>query len=76
MYKKNYISVIIYLLHIGEMHAWYTIFLELQRPLKGHSSLLLQLQDATSELLSFTISLFSSLLLWLFKMLFIFLVQE
>ena len=54
----------------------YMIFLELQRPPKGHSSLLLQLQDATSDLLSFTISSFSSPLLWLFKMLFIFLVKK
>ena len=58
------------------MHALYTIFLELQRLPKAHSPLLLQLQDATSGLQSFTISSFSSLLLWLFKVLFMFLVQE
>ena len=71
-----YIDSPSFLCSIGEMHAWYMTFLELQRPPKGHSSLLLQLQDATSGLLSFTISSFSSLLLWLFKMLFVFLVQE
>ena len=65
-----------FLCSIGEMHAWYTTFLELQRPRKGHSSLFLQLQDVTSGLLSFAISSFSSLLIWLLKMLFIFLVQE
>ena len=53
------------------MHAWYTIFLELQRSPKGHSYLLLQLQDVMSGLLSFTISSSTSLLLWLFKILFV-----
>ena len=57
------------------MHAWYTKFLELQRPPKGHSSLFLQLQDSTSGFLSLVISSLSSLLLWLLSMLYIFLMS-
>ena len=59
-----------------EMHAWYTKFLKLQRPPKGHSSLFLQLQDPMSGSISLIISSLSSLLLWLLKMLYIFLMQE
>ena len=48
------------------MHAWYTTFLELQSPPKGHSSLFLQLQDSTSAFLSLVISSLSSLLLYIY----------
>ena len=58
------------------MHAWYTTFLVVQRPPKGHSPLFLQLQDSTFGFLSLVVSSLSSLQLWLLSMLCIFFVQE
>ena len=54
------------------MHAWYTMFLELHRLPKGHSPLLLQLQDAPSGPPLFLFNSSCNLLLWLFKILCIF----
>ena len=51
---------------MSEMHAWYTIFFELHRPPKGHSSFLLQLQATSSGPPLFLFNLSGDLQLWLF----------
>ena len=67
----TYILIQSLLCFITEIHACYTTFSELHRPSKGHSFFLLQFQSTLSNLSLFLFNLSNSLLLWLFKIIYI-----